>query len=354
MQKMVRKIEECVWYLYKHFKLDLDNIELSISSYIADISEYKVDDILPIIKRIIKDKKQLKFLLDSPQVKQRSEEWYSLRRDRLTASDTAQSMNLGKFGTRNELLLKKAFPDNYPNLSMNIPPLRHGIMFEAMTARCYSQSYNDILIHEFGLIPHPTLSCFGASPDGITDLGVMVEYKTPYRRKITETIPEQYELQMQGQLAVTNLSECDYVECEMQEFKDIETYLISISPSSLTQHGIFIEINDNEREYIYSPPYLTPVQVHDWLKKTIENSSSRNYKIIPWKMRRMYVERVYFDKQRWDTILKNKIQVFWDDVLNLRNNPPINNHPKPVQQLKDNQDINKKYQFIDSDDEDAN
>ena len=47
----------------------------------------------------------------------------------------------------------------------------------------------------------------GASPDGITDDGVMVEIKCPPKRKFTKTVPPHYKMQVLGQLEVCNLDD---------------------------------------------------------------------------------------------------------------------------------------------------
>ena len=93
-------------------------------------------------------------------------------------------------------------------------------MFEDMAIRCYKQINNNIPVHIFGIIQNKNIEHFGASPDGITDLGIMVEIKCPFSRQIKKDfIPEKYYYQMQGQLAVCNLTECDYVECEFKIFR---------------------------------------------------------------------------------------------------------------------------------------
>lgn len=47
-------------------------------------------------------------------------------------------------------------------------------------------------IYEFGLMKNPHHDFFGASPDGISELGVMLEIKCPYKRRPTlnPIIPE--------------------------------------------------------------------------------------------------------------------------------------------------------------------
>ena len=70
-----------------------------------------------------------------------------------------------------------------------------------------------------GLIIHNQYKHIGASPDGISDLGIMLEIKCPFKRKIDGAIPEQYWMQIQGQLEVCDLEECDYLECKLWEYR---------------------------------------------------------------------------------------------------------------------------------------
>eukprot|EP00798_Chlamydomonas_sp_ICE-L_P023480 gene23480-biopygen11151 len=90
----------------------------------------------------------------------------------------------------------------------------------------------NVLVHEFGLLCHASKSFLGASPDGVTEDGVMLEIKCPWRRKIDGTVPMQYYLQIQGQLAVSGLLECDYFEVEfdiLHSEEEIEAEFAEIS-----------------------------------------------------------------------------------------------------------------------------
>jgi len=255
-------------------------------------------------------------LLKMPQVEQRSPEWHEMRKGRLTASDTATSIGRGKFETRKNLLKKKAFPELMPFISSYI--MKWGTMFETVANRSYCQRNGDIKIHEFGLVPHPKVKHFGASPDGISELGIMLELKCPIKRKIDGTIPEQYEIQMQGQMAVCGLSECDYVECGIADFEDIEKYLEVIDPESTVDHGIVLEYSDNgTMTYDYSPEYLTPTDAWKWAKECIKKETKHLVKITPWKIREYFTQRVLFDPKRWDDIMK-EVDIFWKEVEEMK------------------------------------
>ena len=171
------KIDSIVWQLLKYTNVCISSS--NISGYIYELMEHGYththphdDQLMDIINKRVKilhyNRTKLYELLAQPQVAQRSQEWYELRKNRLTASAVAQALGKGKFASKADLLKDKAFPElAKPFDSYSSPPLRHGIILEDMTARCYSQRLNDIHIHNFGMIPHPSLDCFGASQDVI-------------------------------------------------------------------------------------------------------------------------------------------------------------------------------------------
>jgi putative phage-type endonuclease len=168
-------------------------------------------------------------LLKIPKLEQKSEEWYEARANMITASDFAQALGEGKFGTQKQLIEKKCTPReaNEGNASRTNPFFKWGNTFEPVAIAIYSALQNKT-VFEFGLIKHPQIPFFGASPDGITHDGIMVEIKCPYRRKLDGEVPRQYYYQIQGQLDVCDLDECDYFECtfamlsDLEEFKELE------------------------------------------------------------------------------------------------------------------------------------
>ena len=357
------KIENTLWVLCKNFKDEIFDTLLKspgIASYVIDISGdiaaiASIADIEKNIQIIIENRAQLEALKQMPQVKQRSPEWFALRRDRLTASDTGQAMNRGHYGNRAKLVENKAFPESVV-FNNSCPPLKHGTMYEAMTSRSYSQRNNNMQIHEFGLIPHPTLSCYGASPDGITEMGVLIEIKTPWRRKVNGDILDQYELQMQGQMAVTGINECDFIDCEIEDMKYEDNYLKNIATNLKIDHGVLVE-NLESGEYIYSQEYLSPIEAVQW--KNSEIRKHETYKVYYWKVRKIYIERLYFDKNRWENELVPAIQSFWNDVIKMKERgrtaaaAGCGGAPGKTLDLIDSGDNKKQkvLQFIDSDEE---
>lgn len=280
------------------------------------------NDICARVETIRKARSQLATLLATPQVAQRSEEWYEMRRGRLTASAVAQAIGQGKYGTRSALVRSKAFPElDEPFNSFGCPPLRHGIILEDMSARCYSQRMNNIKIHNFGLIPHPTLSCFGASPDGINELGIMVEIKTPYKREVNGVIPDEYMLQMQGQMAVCGLDECDFVDATIKMSDQLDTYFEEVASNKTVDHGIIVEYKDENGQpcFDYSPPHLTPMDCLKWANNTKKERTThqRSQCLLAWRLEKICIKRVKFNQELWDSLVP-EIQAFWDDVCTTR------------------------------------
>jgi len=270
------------------------------------------------LKKLNKYRLELERLNTQPYIKQRSPEWFELRKNRLTASDLADAI-----AKNNSSLVKKKaglFHDASNIDFSKIKPLVWGTMFEPMAIRTYSQRNNDIKINEFGLIPHESLNHFGASPDGITELGIMIEIKCPYSRQIIDDkIPDKYYMQIQGQLAVCNLEECDYIECEFKLYENKEDYL-SETQESKVDHGIIAEFK--EQVYEYSDPYLTKEEAIRDIKTKIENKNNF-IQFKYWKLVKINVQKVYFNKQEWESAIVPKINDFWNKVISYRKTGPF-------------------------------
>lgn len=297
-------------YINEFLKQEKINIDIcEIQNRISKICEYR---------------RTLHNLNKLPLIKQRTNEWFELRKDRLTASDLYDAIKDGNTSTK--LAMKKANITVDTTNYNNIPPLKWGTMFENMASRCYSQANNNINIQEFGLICDMVNSHFGASPDGINDLGIMIEIKCPYSRKIIEDfIPAKYYMQIQGQLAVCNLKECDYIECDFKTFNSHEEYLSNVG-NDLVNHGVIAEYktSNNEYSYLYSDTNLSPCDAISNIQEQIKTCITDNTfsKLITWQLVEMKIQRVKFDEKEW-TDIDNKITIFWDKVEQMKIDPPI-------------------------------
>ena len=102
-----------------------------------------------------------------------------------------------------------------------------GHKFEPLSTNFYEFLYNT-KIGEFGCIRHDKYNIIGASPDGINILkknkrfGRLLEIKNPKSRVITGIPKKEYWVQMQIQMEVWNLNECDFLETKFEEYKNEE------------------------------------------------------------------------------------------------------------------------------------
>ena len=261
------------------------------------------------IKRMNDDPQEvLKELLTRPFIKQRSPEWFKLRENRLTASDLHDAI-------KNPLSLSKKKLKGTTYNSNAIPALKWGTMFEAVATSIY-EDMKKKKIYEFGLVINDNIKNFGASPDGITEDGKMIEIKCPYKRKIIDgEIPEKYQYQIQGQLAVCRLKECDYIECEFSCYESREEY--ERECKDVNYHGIIAELRKEkgEIEYIYSKPLQTIDDNYKEMDK-IDNVSKYNY----WKLNLINIQEVKFNKEKWDNDILPKINEFHLIYMNEKKN----------------------------------
>lgn len=270
---------------------------------------------------------------------QRTQGWYELRGGMFTASSdigniTGSSFEHKQASNRRDiehiedlLILKKCghdlkgFAGNYAT--------RWGNMFEEVVTQIYSCK-KSVEVLEFGLMRHDQYSFIGASPDGITPDGIMVEIKCPTSRKITGEVPKYYWTQIQTQLEACNLDDCDFVECK---FKRFSSEAACINDKYSDMNGILGEYyrctkncstevcdcknNPDNRHYCYPPLGAMNQQ-----KEFIRNYQT-NYKFLGfvyWGLQQYSCVRVKRDKP-WFNEQLPKIQAAWEKVLYYRSNP---------------------------------
>jgi putative phage-type endonuclease len=304
-------------YILKH----IDAIDADIEEAAFAAEAFAAEDVKKRALEIQEYRKELKVLLQLPLMKQRTEEWYEARKTRLTASDLCDAI---KGGNGSIKLAKKKANIIVDTINYNaIPALKWGTMFEPMATRCYSQKMNNIEIHDFGLVCDTENEHFGASPDGINELGIMLEIKCPYSRKIEDgVIPEKYKMQIQGQLAVCKLKECDYIECVFKSLESVEEYLAFDGDDE--KHGVIAEYYNPKGEYVYyySEANQTPKECVDEICigslsdercERIRREKLKFSKYTYWRLDEMIIQRVVFNADMWKTIVP-KINRFWESV----------------------------------------
>lgn len=290
---------------------------------------------------------RVKALRALKQPEQRSPEWFKSRNTRVTASEVAscllniepvckpyiEEFNIQNFkfdgkscshyDNREEYIIKKCRAFFGENVFKDSPFTLWGKKYEEIATRFYRQHYKTKVI-EFGLLSHPRLQWLGASPDGITPDGIMLEIKCPFKRKINGIVPFHYWQQIQIQLETANLDMCHYLECEIKELQDenefLEYQLEEFNPGEFQQKGILInkldEVDNSETKYIYPPDHLiSESDFIEWRNTTmLDNSNSKpiyylihKWNIIPVKRNKVWFSNVKDDiKQTW--VLVRKLQ----------------------------------------------
>jgi putative phage-type endonuclease len=279
--------------------------------------------------------------LDLPE--QRSPEWYELRRKILTASSLASALDKCHFTSRDELLYDKIVEKPYVGNEIT----EWGVKYEDVAIMFYEELYN-VHVLDFGLIPHPEFDIFGASPDGICDdtgndeyIGRMVEIKCPPKRKFTKTVPPHYLMQVQGQLEVCDLDECDFFQVKLEEYDSKEDYLsdyfevdgeIIQGRTSLNYpKGVTLTYKDNETlSYKYCPFNQSIDQLNIWIDS---QPTDDLYEIKWWKITRYETTLVTRDKQWWYQTIPD-ILSFYNDLLYYQQDDNIKILQKKVEQKK--------------------
>ena len=151
---------------------------------------------------------------------QGSDEWLAARAGRVTASRVADLMARTKTGWgasranyMAELVAERL--TGTPAARFTNDAMRWGTDTEPMARETYAFAH-DVEIEETGLVMHPTIADFGASPDGLIGTDGLLEIKCPQTATHIDTllsgsVPEKYRTQMQAQMACTGRAWCDFV-----------------------------------------------------------------------------------------------------------------------------------------------
>lgn len=151
---------------------------------------------------------KVKALIERVYHDQRSNEWFHMRSNMLTASDLGSVLGINSFETPEDVMYKKC---GFKKRMRDSSAVDHGIKYENEARDVYSSRYGEV-VHEIGLVPHPEHPWLGGSPDGVTESGKLIEIKCPLNRKITDKVPEYYLPQVLVLMEILDLDECDFIQ----------------------------------------------------------------------------------------------------------------------------------------------
>jgi len=250
--------------------------------------------------------KKIQLLRDIPQPEQRTPEWYKFRWNLITASNAWKAFDTQS--SINQLIYEKCQPlklnnneneAEQPKMVNTNTPLHWGQKYEPLTAMIYEHTYNT-KIEDFGCIMHPDPEYYflGASPDGINvdkssdRYGRMLEIKNVVSREINGIPKKEYWTQIQLQMEVCNLDECDFVETKFVEYPDTESYYSDSKKEDGKHRGIILYFHTKEGKpfYSYKPLHLiSDSDITKWEEQELEKYESDPYnytflKFIYWKL----------------------------------------------------------------------
>ena len=236
-------------------------------------------------------------LREIPQPVQRTPEWYQFRWNLITASNAWKAFE--SQSTINQLIYEKCQPikkfddngDEDVKMVNTNTSLHWGQKFEPLSVLIYEHKYKT-QVEDFGCIQHKTYKFIGASPDGIIvnkncdRYGRMLEIKNVVSRDINGIPKKEYWVQMQLQMEVCDLDECDFLETKFTEYTDYTAYK-NDTTDKMKGIIIYFHTKDGKPFYVYKP--LEETDVTKWEDDTLSlyQSDKYNYtymKFIYWKL----------------------------------------------------------------------
>ena len=249
------------------------------------------------------------------QVEQRSEKWYEDMQHMITASEFSKLFDSER--SRGQMVLlktssansekRKVFPTACQTEYMNA--IAWGVRFEPVV-RMHLEDLWKCKIYESGRLKHKQNNKLGASPDGIIiesddtkRYGRLVEIKCPYTREVGKKIPFEYWCQMQIQMEVTDLNECEYVEVEILS-RSPKKMDIVFNDSDIIKY-IYLFQKEGDYKYAYTLEEKKELILKEYeFVETIEYCIKQLYNIL--------VKRDH----NWYESTKSLQEQFWLDVNN--------------------------------------
>ena len=239
---------------------------------------------------------QIALLKSKPQPAQRTKEWYDFRHNLITASNAYKAFD--SQSTKNQLIYEKCQPNPSSNLDndpetkviqvqmVNVnSSLHHGQKYEPLSVMIYEDMY-ETKVDDFGCIQHETYAFLGASPDGINvdpnslRYGRMLEIKNIVNREIDGIPKKEYWIQMQLQMEVCDLDECDFLETKFTEYENADSYWADTTDK---RKGVimYFHTKDGKPFYKYMPfDVISFDKINAWQEEMIDLYQSTEYNYV--------------------------------------------------------------------------
>jgi putative phage-type endonuclease len=292
---------------------------------------------------------QIDILRNKPQPIQRTTQWYLERFNLITASNAYKIFESDAM--RNQLIYEKCQPSKMtshlegvtntepePIAHVNTnSPMHWGQKYEPLSVKIYEARFNTV-VEDFGCIKHNSYSFLGASPDGINvdetnnRYGRMLEIKNIVNREIDGIPKKEYWIQMQLQMEVCNLNECDFLETKFIEYENYDEFKQDSTTELDTDDVEFLNLcksKDNKVKgviihfhqktgypfYDYMPFDLFDEEdIDEWTQQEIAKYESEHgyiyVNILYWKLEKVSCVLVCRNKEWFNANVK-EMENFW-------------------------------------------
>jgi len=255
----------------------------------------------------------VRLLLERPQIPQRTAEWYAQASTLLSASEFSSLYSSERQYAN--LVIAKAIPplprttNRLACPTNEMSPFDWGIRFEPVVKQIFQRRWS-VKIVDSGRITHPTDTHLAASPDGLlleggARTGRLIEIKCPITREIGGAIPFDYWCQMQIQMEVTDIDECEYLEVRLDSAHPKKMKYAPVDP---IEEGVMWLMN-RQMEYVYA---YTEEE-----RATKEAEGWSLHETIPWALASFHTVTLQRDPM-WFAETSGMREKFWKDVARAR------------------------------------
>ena len=340
---LLEEIKEMFYVQLEDHILESDYVEHDMNELLEDAFNIYITTFHSHINDTAKEKEnekeepdlfalKIRHLRSIPQPVQRTPEWYLFRWNLITASNAWKAFETQ--ATMNQLIYEKCQPlKTYDDTNecdikeikmVNTNTTLHwGQKYEPLSVMLYEHMF-DSVVEDFGCIQHPTYKFIGASPDGIIvksntgRYGRMLEIKNIVNREITGIPKKEYWVQMQLQMEVCDLDECDFLETKFTEYPDFKSYK---EDNVVERKGIIIHFHkmNGAPHYEYMPLNLVEEEeISEWEQDTIKKYESEPYnhsflRYIYWKLDKLSCVLVTRNKE-WFKNSVGQLENIWNII----------------------------------------
>lgn len=256
--------------------------------------------------------KIIEYLRTRPQPPQRTDAWYKFRHNLITASNAYKAFE--SQSSINQLIYEKCQPlktaetDSFSYVNVK-SPFHWGQKYEPVSVLLYEEIFKT-KVEDFGCIQHDKYSCIGASPDGINVdpssplYGRMLEIKNVVSREITGIPKKEYAIQMQLQMEVCNLDECDFLETKFVEYGSESEFYNDVSDTKAKGVIVYF-VRESKPFYVYKPlNILSRDDIESWEQETMEK-----YGDLVW------IQNIYWRLDVLSCILVKRDKLWFDSHI---------------------------------------